>query len=99
MNTPPLPTLSPSRGERALLCVIASAAKQPRGLKQDFGDVPLGCFGVSRLAMTQKTSVCGRGLGEGLVSGFSVFPAKAGNKNVSLNQDAAHRSISRHCEA
>ncbi len=49
---PPLPTLSPSRGERALYNrVIASAAKQPRGLTRTSVDVPLGCFGAMRLAM------------------------------------------------
>ena len=33
--------------------VIASAAKQPRGLTRTVMDVPLGCFGAMRLAMTQ----------------------------------------------
>jgi hypothetical protein len=50
---PPLLTLSPSRGEWALTRVIASAAKQPRGLTRSSVDVPLGCFGAMRLAMTR----------------------------------------------
>ena len=33
--------------------VIASAAKQPRGLTLTCGDVPLGCFGVLHLPMTR----------------------------------------------
>ena len=33
--------------------VIASEAKQPRRLTLTYGDDPLGCFSVSRLAMTQ----------------------------------------------
>ena len=36
--------------------VIASEAKQPRGLKRSYADVPLGGFGVSRLAMTRLCS-------------------------------------------
>ncbi|MEY4248825.1 MAG: hypothetical protein RJA87_458 [Pseudomonadota bacterium] len=55
VDTPPLPTLSPSRGERALFFhrVIASEAKQPRGLTRTSSDIPLGCFGAMRLAMTR----------------------------------------------
>ena len=37
---PPLLTLPPSRGERAFFCVIASVAKQPRGLTRN--DVAVG---------------------------------------------------------
>ena len=33
--------------------VIASVAKQPRGLTRTYGDVPLGCFGAMHLAMTR----------------------------------------------
>ena len=54
---PPLPTLSPSRGERAFYNrVIANIAKQPRGLTRTFADVPTGCFGAMHLAMTRKTT-------------------------------------------
>ena len=45
---------SPPRGRGPFFIrVIASEAKQPRGLTRTYGDGPLGCFGVSRLAMTQ----------------------------------------------
>ena len=51
---PPLPTAFPSREKGPFFTgVIASAAKQPRELTLTCGDVPLGCFGVSRLAMTR----------------------------------------------
>jgi len=41
------PYLFPSR-------VIASVTKQARGLTGTFDDVPLGCFGAMRLAMTRR---------------------------------------------
>ena len=51
--------------------VLASAAKQPRGLTRKSGDVPLGCFGAMRLAMTRKFPVhlhrLRRSRGEGFV--------------------------------
>ena len=53
---------SPPQGGKGLWClnrVIASAAKQSRGLTRTRCDVPLGCFGAMRLAMTQILS-CGR---------------------------------------
>ena len=51
---PPLPNVFPSRGKGPFFTgVIASPAKQPRGLTLTCGDVPLGCFGVLRLAMTR----------------------------------------------
>jgi hypothetical protein len=55
MNTPHSQPSPPQGGERAIYNrVIASIAKQPRGLTRTFADVPLGCFGATRLAMTEK---------------------------------------------
>jgi hypothetical protein len=51
----PLTQPSPRQGREGLCRphrVIASKAKQPRGLTRSYGDVPLGCFGAMRLAMT-----------------------------------------------
>ena len=58
MNTPHSQP-SPPQGGKGLICVfytcvIASAAKQPRGLTRINVDVPLGCFGATRLAMTRE---------------------------------------------
>ena len=51
--------------------VIASAAKQPSRLPRTHPDVPLGCFGAMRLAMTRGTSIPS-----------PVFPAQAGTQTL-----------------
>ncbi len=47
--------------------VIASVEKQPRGLTRADDDVPSGCLGALRLAMTPRHPT-------------SVFPAQAGTQ-------------------
>jgi hypothetical protein len=52
---PPLSQPSPPQGGKGLIYnrVIASVAKQPRGLTRTASDILLGCFGALRLAMTR----------------------------------------------
>ncbi|MEY3260493.1 MAG: hypothetical protein RIT46_1322 [Pseudomonadota bacterium] len=55
VEIPPSPNPLPLKGGKGYVFyrVIASEAKQPRGLTRTSSDIPLGCFGAMRLAMTR----------------------------------------------